>query len=53
MKNEGEAIPKGGSVGRKHKEKVIVMAQDNISTVTFPASEVYKACCAAGTSVGV
>ena len=50
--NEGEAIPKGGSVGSKHEETVTVQAQDNISTVTFPTSEVYKACGAARTIVG-
>lgn len=41
--NEGGAILKGGSVGSKREETVIVQAQDNISTVTFPTSEVYKA----------
>ena len=29
-----------------------MQAQDNISTVTFPTSEVYKACGAARTIVG-
>jgi hypothetical protein len=33
-------------------EKVIERAQDNISTVTFPTSEVHKACGAARTIVG-
>jgi hypothetical protein len=50
--NEDGASPKGGSVGSKHEETVIVQAQDNISTVTFPTSEVYKACGAARTIVG-
>ena len=50
--NEDGASPKGGSVGSKHEETVIVQAQDNISTVTFPTLEVYKACGAARTIVG-
>jgi hypothetical protein len=50
--NEGGASLKGGSVGSKHEETVTVQAQDNISTVTFPTSEVYKACGAARTIVG-
>jgi hypothetical protein len=49
--NQGGTILKGGSVGSK-KEKVIERAQDNISTVTFPASKVHEACGAARTSVG-
>jgi hypothetical protein len=50
---EGGAIPKGGSVGSRHEETVIVQVQSNISTVTFPISEVYKASWgAARTSVG-
>jgi hypothetical protein len=49
--NEDEASPKGGSVGSKHEETVIVQAQDNISTVTFPTSEVYKASCGAARTI--
>jgi hypothetical protein len=49
--NEDGASPKGGSVGSKHEETVIVQAQDNISTVTFPTSEVYKASCGAARTI--
>jgi len=52
--NEGEAIIKRASVGRKHKEEVIERAQDDISRVTFPTSEVvHRACGAAARTSGV
>ena len=52
--NECEAIIKRASVGRKHKEEVIERAQDDISRVTFPTSEVvHRACGAAARTSGV
>jgi len=52
--NEGEAIIKRGSVGRKHKEKVIERGQDGISRVTLPTSVVvHRACGAAARTSGV
>ena len=52
--NEGEAIIKRGSMGRKHRENVIERVQDDISRVTFPTSDVvHRACGAAARTSGV
>jgi hypothetical protein len=52
--NEGEAIIQRACVGRKHKEEAIERAQDDISRVPFPTSEVvHRACGGAARTSGV